>query len=296
MLGFYDRHHLIKLYKTLFLFLCQLVTQIEQTPVVKTWSVLEIFRQIWGQFNSILDWGSSSASPRYTMILMHIHKCTNGFGTQESFPRALKPPEMTEPRNTKESPTRYDQSRSPFLWIILFFYLYTNTFQQIYTWTKKKSAGLRTKKLLVTYKILRIPERNMATYEVHHCQWLQWFTNIHIMSNKLRSMYNVKTKAACRQDNRAFLQNYLLWCLCSPTLERQRGPCVCSVSCFMFSVFYMDGEAIHLLNLQHSVLLPSFSVHSLHTEALQSFRGTKKTDFSVTNQSSALWASSKEWI
>lgn len=35
-------------------------------------------------------------------------------------------------------------------------------------------------------------------------------TNIHIMSNKLTSMYNVKQKAACMQDNGAFLQNYLL--------------------------------------------------------------------------------------
>lgn len=133
--------------------------------------------------------------------------------TQEASPIASTSPkpllEMTEPQNTKESPTRYDQSRSPFLWIVFFFlYLYTNTFQQIYTW--KKSAGLWTTELLVTYKILRVPEQNMATYEVHHCQLATMITNIHIMSNKLRSMYNVKTKAACRHDNRAFLQNYLL--------------------------------------------------------------------------------------
>lgn len=57
-------------------------------------------------------------------------------------------------------------------------------------------------------------------------------------------MYNVKTKAACRQDNRAFLQNHLLdFCALQHVreIERDRGHmgCVCVACvgvyyCFMY--------------------------------------------------------------
>lgn len=146
-------------------------------------------------------------------ISMHIHKCTDSAAAWGRW----SPPHLVlllEPRlylNTKESPTRYDWSRSPSLWIrfFFFFYFYTNTFQQIYTWRGEVRDCERS-------KISSSPPKYCLLWSRNGNVWNQslsvatMITNIHIMSNKLTSMYNVKQKAACRQDNGAFLQNYLL--------------------------------------------------------------------------------------
>ena len=114
-----------------------------------------------------------------TIFFMHFHKWTNSFTASGHKNLLLDepwtqpppyPPEMMEPRNMKESPTRYNQSHSPVPWIF-FFCLYTNTLSTDLHMKRVQDCdrSRKKKKKLITYKILPVLEQKWQKYEINHC-------------------------------------------------------------------------------------------------------------------------------
>lgn len=166
-------------------------------------------RVLWGLPLCLTVWQSASVSNNAWNA--NNISCTFTNVQCYSFRTAFSPlspsfMEMTEHYNDKKSPLRYDQSHFPRLWFF-FSLFYTNTFWK--DLHMRKSAGLWP------IKKKAHPLQNTACLEQ---KWrsiivtvVTMIVNIHNMSNKLRSMYNVKQKQHAGKTT-AFLQNYLLWC------------------------------------------------------------------------------------
>lgn len=145
-------------------------------------------------------------------ISMHIHKCTDSAAAWGRWSPPTSSFSSSPVLSKYEGITNNVRLITFSIFVdsfFFFFYFYTNTFQQIYTWRGKVRDCERS-------KISSSPPKYCLLWSRNGNVWNQslsvatMITNIHIMSNKLTSMYNVKQKAACRQDNGAFLQNYLL--------------------------------------------------------------------------------------
>lgn len=149
-------------------------------------------------------------------IFMHIHKCTNSFTASGHSNLPLAPPPRDPGRkdwNKKESPTRINNHILQFYG---FFSIFIQTHcQQIYTWKgvqccdqfKQKKSSSSPKKYCLSWS------KNGKSIIVTVASMI---ANIHIMSNKLRPMYNVKLKQHAGKTTEPFYKT-----ICCR--ERERG-------------------------------------------------------------------------
>lgn len=115
---------------------------------------------------------------RYDVHNISMH--SQMYGQRRSL-RTLGSPHLVlllEPRlylNTKESPTRYDWSRSPSLWIRFFSSsIFIQTRFNRFTHGGEKCGTVNDQKSPRRLQNTVCSGAEMATYEINHCQWLQW--------------------------------------------------------------------------------------------------------------------------